>query len=61
MPEDPRRPDQFDGGGDAHRDGGATTDRGRRDTGQPGPDPDAAEREREAGRTPRPDEKKKSD
>lgn len=58
MPEDPKRPDQFEGGGDANRDGGATTDRGHRDTGQPGPDPDAAKREREAGRTPRPEEKK---
>lgn len=58
MPEDPKRSDQFEGGGDAHRDGGATTDRGRRDVGQPGPDPEAADRERDRGRPPRPQERK---
>ncbi|MDG3005135.1 hypothetical protein [Paludisphaera mucosa] len=50
MSEDPKKHDQFDGDEDANKGGGATTDRGGRDIGQPGPDPNAAAREREHGR-----------
>lgn len=47
MAAQPERSDQFEGDGDAVKDGGATTNRGRRDTGQPGPDPEAVEQESE--------------
>lgn len=58
MPDDPKPSDQFEDGGDAVKDGGATTDRGHRDTGQPGPAPDAADRESERGRPARPEDRK---
>ena len=46
MPEDPKKHDQFKGDDDAIKGGGATTDRGDRDMGQPGPSPDAVDKER---------------
>lgn len=52
MPEDPKKSDQFEEeSGDAVKDGGATTDRGRRDMGMPGPAPEAADQERDRGRS----------
>ena len=39
MPEGQKPVDQFDGSGDATHDGGASADRGNRDTGMPGPAP----------------------
>ena len=41
------RSDQFERGEDAIRGGGATTDRGHRDMGMPGPVPDAEKPQRE--------------
>jgi len=46
MPEDPKKHDQFKGDDDAIKGGGATTDRGDRDMGHPGPAPDAVEKEK---------------
>lgn len=55
MTEEPRKPDQFESDADAVKGGGATTDRGGRDIGHPGPAPGAAEKERErADREKRP-------
>ncbi|AMV37682.1 hypothetical protein VT85_09615 [Planctomyces sp. SH-PL62] len=55
MAENPRKPDQFESDADAVEGGGATTDRGGRDSGHPGPAPGAVEKERErADREKRP-------
>jgi len=39
MPGEQKPIDQFEGSGDATHDGGASADRGGRDTAMPGPDP----------------------
>jgi hypothetical protein len=49
MPEDPKKHDQFEKDADAIDGGGATTDRGNRDMGHPGPAPEEADKERERG------------
>jgi len=46
MTNEPRKPDQFEDDADAIKGGGATTDRGDRDMGMPGPAPDAVEKQR---------------